>query len=66
MAKGASQIIPIMRNVTGRKDSGDPLFSDAIMLGYANDFLNLEMPQEVRLYENKTWWEFNIAQGADV
>ena len=60
MSKMGSDVIRIMRNVTGRIDSSDPLFSDSIMLGYANDFLNLIMPQEVRLYENKTWWTFNL------
>lgn len=63
MSKLGSDIISIMRNVTGRKDSSDPLFSDSIMLNYLNDFLNLIMPQEVRLYENKTWWEFSINEG---
>jgi hypothetical protein len=60
MAKDGSDIIYIMRNVTGRTDASDPQFSDAVMLQYANDFLNLEMPQEVRLYQNWTWWEFDI------
>lgn len=60
MTKMGSDVIRIMRNVTGRIDSSDPLFTDTIMLGYANDFLNLIMPQEVRLFENKTWWEFTL------
>ncbi len=60
LTKDGSDIIKIMRNVTGRIDASDPLFNDSVMLGYANDFLNLIMPQEVRLYENKTWWEFNL------
>jgi len=62
--KLGSEVITIMRNVTGRIDSTDPLFSDTIMLGYLNDFLNLIMPQEVRLYENKTWWEFTIDENS--
>lgn len=60
MAKNGAEIINIMRNVTGRVDASDPLFTDSIMLQYLNDFLNLIMPQEVRLYENKTWWDFDI------
>lgn len=60
MSKDGTDVITIMRNVTGRIDSSDPLFTDQIMLGYANDFLNLIMPQEVRLVENKTWWEFTL------
>lgn len=60
MSKSGADIISIMRNVTGRVDASDPLFSDAIMLQYANDFLTLEMGQEVRLYQNWTWWNFTI------
>jgi hypothetical protein len=60
MAKTASDIIKIMRNVTGRVDSTDPQFTNEIMLGYANDFLTLEMGQEMRLKEKRTWWEFII------
>lgn len=60
MPKSGAEIIQIVRNVTGRVDASDPLFTDTIMLGYVNDFLNLEMPQDARLFENKTWWEFNI------
>lgn len=64
MSKSGSDIITIMRKVTGRMDSSDPLFSDSVMLQYANDFLNLIMPQEVRLYENKTWLVFNIDENS--
>lgn len=64
MAKSGLDIINIMRNVTGRVDSSDPLFSNDVMIEYANDFLNLIMPQEVRLYENKTWWEPNIDENS--
>ena len=60
MNKNGAQIIQIMRNVTGRVDASDPLFTDNIMLGYANDFINLEMPQDMRMFSNKTWWEFQI------
>lgn len=65
MTKYGSDVILIMRNVTGRIDASDPLFDDSVMLGYANDFLNLIMPQEVRLYENKTWWEFTIDENEE-
>jgi hypothetical protein len=60
MPKTGAQIIQILRNVTGRVDASDPLFTDTVMLGYVNDVLNLEMPQDARLFENKTWWEFTI------
>lgn len=65
MTKMGSDCITIMRNVTGRIDSSDPLFTDSVMLQYLNDFLNLIMPQEIRLFENRTWWEFQIAQAED-
>ncbi len=65
MPKSGTEIIKILRNVTGRVDASDPLFTDTVMLGYVNDFLSLIMPQEVRLYENKTWWEFTIDENSD-
>lgn len=61
MAKLASEVVTIIRNVTGRVDATDPLFSDQIMLGYLQDFISLEMPQEVRLTENRTWYDFTIS-----
>lgn len=63
MVKSASDIVSIVRNVTGRVDASDPLFSNSILIGRINDYLELLMPQEVRLYENKTWWDFTLNQG---
>lgn len=60
MGKTGADIISLLRNVTGRNDNSNPMFTDLVMLGYVNDFLSLEMPQDVRLYENKTWWEFDL------
>lgn len=60
MVKYASDLITIMRNATGRVDASDPLFTDTIMLGYINDFYLLEMGQDLRLKELRTWWEFTI------
>lgn len=60
MAKSAAQLITILRNLTGRVDASDPLFTDEIMLGYLNDFISLESTQDVRLFKNRTWWEFDI------
>ncbi len=60
MVKYASDVIKIMRNVTGRVDSSDPQFSDTIMLGYVNDYYQLEMGTELRLIEKQTWWDFHI------
>ena len=58
-ASGAS-VIQIMRNVTGRVDANDPMFTDAIMYDYLIAFFQREHPQEVRLFQNQTWWDFNI------
>jgi len=54
------EVINILRNVTGRIDANDPQFRDTTMLQYLNNFINLIMPQEVRLYENKTWYKFTL------
>lgn len=63
MVKTARDIIGIMRKATGRFDSSDPQFTDEIMLGYVNDYYTLEMGQELRLKEKRTWWEFNYGPG---
>lgn len=60
MAKSAASLITILRNVTGRVDASDPLFTDAIMLQYLNDFIQLESTQDIRIFKNKTWWEFTF------
>lgn len=58
MSKTALDLINIMRNVTGRVDASDPLFTDQIMLGYLNDFIQLESTMDVRIFKNKTWYSF--------
>lgn len=55
-----ANIIQIIRNVTGRVDLNDPAFTDPIMIDYLNAFLQQEHPQEVRLFQNQTWWDFSI------
>jgi hypothetical protein len=50
-----------MRNVTGRVDKNDPSFTDAIMMDYLNVFVQQEHPQEVRIFQNQTWWDFFIS-----
>lgn len=53
-------IVQILRNVTGRIDRNDPSFTDAIMVDYLNNFIQREHPTELRLFENQTWWDFEI------
>lgn len=60
LRQSSARIIKIIRDVTGRVDSSDPSFTDAIILDYLNDFLQQQHPQEVRIFENKTWWDFTI------
>ena len=60
MTKTANDIIQIVRNVTGRVDASDPQFTDTIILQYINDFYLLEMGQQLRLKEQRTWWDFTI------
>lgn len=52
--------VQILRNVTGRVDRNDPAFTDPIMIDYLNAFLQQEHPQEVRIFQNQTWWDFTI------
>lgn len=58
MAKTAADLILILRNVTGRVDASDPQFTDAIMLQYLQDFIQLQSTQDIRIFKNKTWYEF--------
>lgn len=60
MAKSRQELIQILRNVTGRVDASDPLFTDDIMFQYLQDFIQLLSTQDVRLYKNRTWYEFTL------
>lgn len=53
------EIIDILRNTTGRVDASDPLFTDAIMLRYLNRFITQLSTQDIRIFKNYTWWEFD-------
>ncbi len=63
MAKSAADLILILRNVTGRVDASDPQFTDAIMLQYLQDFITLSSTQDIRIFKNKTWYEFVLGPG---
>lgn len=65
MTKSANDIIEIARNVTGRVDASDPLFSQQKMLQYLNDFLQLEMAQEIRITQQESWMEFDLDETGD-
>lgn len=61
MAISAADLITIVRNVTGRVDASDPLFTDPIMLQYVNNFIQLLSTQDIRIFKNKTWFEFVLS-----
>ena len=63
MAKSAADLILILRNTTGRVDASDPQFTDSIMLQYLQDFIQLQSTQDIRIFKNKTWYEFNFGPG---
>lgn len=65
LTQDASAVLLIMRNVTGRVDRNDPAFTDAIMYDYLNVFLQAQHPTELRLFEDKTWWDFTIDENTD-
>lgn len=65
MAKSAAELIAILRNVTGRVDASDPLFTNEIMLQRINDFIALSSTQDIRIFKNRTWWTFTIDENSD-
>jgi hypothetical protein len=60
LSYSVDQIVEIMRNVTGRVDRNDPAFTQPIMIDYLNVFLQTEHPTEIRMFENRSWWDFTI------
>ena len=65
LSQSVESVVNIMRNVTGRVDRNDPSFTDPIMIDYLNAFLQQEHPQEVRLFQNQTWWDFPIDEDTE-
>lgn len=60
MAITAENMILLLRNITGRVDASDPMFTDEIMLEYLNNFIQLSSTQDIRIFKNRTWWEFDF------
>lgn len=65
MTVSTADLILILRNVTGRVDNTDPQFTDEIMTQYLQNFISLSSTQEVRLFKNYTWWEFEFGPDDD-
>lgn len=59
-----TEVISIMRNVTGRNDVSDPQFTDGVMFDYLQNFIQLELPSEIRIFPNYTWYRFNIDENS--
>lgn len=60
MTVSTADLILILRNVTGRVDNTDPQFTDDIMTQYLQNYISLNATQDVRLFKNYTWWEFDF------
>ena len=60
MGKTALELVQIMRNVTGRVDASDPLFTNEIMIQRLTDFIVQLSTSDIRIFKNYTWYEFDI------
>jgi hypothetical protein len=64
MAITENELIQMLRNVTGRVDASDPMFTNEIMGNYLNQFIKLQSTQDVRIFKNQTWYEFTIDENS--
>lgn len=60
MARFVSDVLDLMRTISGRRNENDPDSSDELFLRYLNDAVNLTMSNDVRLYENFGTLTFTI------
>ena len=60
MAQTFSDILRIMRLATARRNANDPDSSDNTMSQYINDFINLTMTDDVRVFEQFGTYAFTI------
>lgn len=51
MAQTLSDVLRIMRLAIGRRNENDPDSGDSVLTQYINDFINLTMTDDVRLFE---------------
>ena len=66
MAKDVGDVITLMRRIIGENDGNDPDATDSVLLSYVSDFYNLLMPQDIRVNELFSWFEFDTVDGQDV
>ena len=62
MAQFVSDCLRTMRLAIGRRNQNDPDSNDATLLQYINDFVNLTMSEDVKLFENFGTLTFTIDQ----
>lgn len=55
----AQTVLDIMRKVIGQRDASAPDATDEILLQYVNQFIQLNLPQDVKLFDKWTWYEFD-------
>ena len=60
MARTVQDALDIMRLAIGRRNENDPDSSDDTLLSYLNNFVSLEMPDDVKLFEQFGTLSFTI------
>jgi len=62
MSRFVSDVLRIMRLAIARRNENDPDSDDTTLRQYINDFVNLTMTEDVRLFEQFGSYTFNIDQ----
>ena len=60
MARSLNSVLTIMRTVLGRNNLNDPNSSTPLLIQYIQDFINLTMSDDVKVFENFGTLTFNI------
>lgn len=60
MTQFVSNVLDTMRLAIGRRNKNDPDSNDATLLQYLNDFVNLTMTEDLKIFEQWGTLEFNI------
>lgn len=60
MTQFVSDSLRIMRLAIGRRNENDPDSSDGVLRQYLNDFINLTMTEDVKIFEQYGTLEFSI------
>jgi len=65
MAKDVGDCLTIFQNVIGQSDGEDPQATAFVLIGYISDFIDLIMPQDVKLKENFDFFTFTTVADQD-